>query len=244
MPVRSPRESNPPAVPSGDRVALQDVRKSYRLGDGSTLVAADNVTLTIAAGETTALVGPSGSGKSTLLHLIGAINRPDRGTITVGDQQITGLSRRALADYRSNVGFVFQQFHLLPAFTATDNVLAPLVARKVSFDKHQRACDLLNVVGLGGRLTALPGQLSGGQQQRVAIARALINSPGLLLADEPTGNLDSKTADGILRLLNDLQRDRGTTVIIATHDAELAAGCDNVIQIHDGRPSLARTPRH
>ncbi len=203
------------------------------------MIAADNVTLNIPAGQTTALVGASGSGKSTLLHLIGAINRPDSGTITVGEQQITGLSRRALADYRSRLGFVFQQFHLLPAFTAIDNVLAPLVARKVPFDKHHRARGLLAAVGLTGRETALPTQLSGGQQQRVAIARALINNPGLLLADEPTGNLDSKTAEDILSLLADLQRDRGTTIIIATHDIDLAASCDQVVRIHDGRPSSA-----
>lgn len=224
------------ATSQGDRVELRDVRKTYQLGDGSHLIAADNVTLTVEPGQTTAFVGASGSGKSTLLHLIGAINRPDSGTITVGGQQITSLSRRALADYRSRLGFVFQQFHLLPAFTAIDNVIAPLVARKVPFDKHRRASDLLDAVGLGGRETALPAQLSGGQQQRVAIARALINSPGLLLADEPTGNLDSKTAEDITSLLTDLQQNRGTTLIIATHDTELAARCHRQIRIHDGRP--------
>lgn len=223
--------------PRGDRVELREVSKTYQLGDGSELMAADNVTLTVEPGQTTALVGASASGKSTLLHLIGAINRPDSGTITVGGQSITGLSRRALADYRSKVGFVFQQFHLLPAFTAIDNVLAPLVSRRVTFDKHHKARELLNAVGLADRHTALPGQLSGGQQQRVAIARALINNPGLLLADEPTGNLDSKTADDIISLLKDMQRNRGTTVIIATHDTDLAAECDRLIRIHDGRPT-------
>jgi len=234
--ARHVRDPGNQAAPQGYRVELREVRKTYRLGDGSQLVAADSVTLTIDAGRTTALVGASGSGKSTLLHLVGAINRADSGTVTVGGQQITGLSRRALADYRSRVGFVFQQFHLLPAFTAIDNVVAPLVSRRVSFDKRRRAQDLLDAVGLADRETALPAQLSGGQQQRVAIARALINNPGLLLADEPTGNLDSKTAEDIISLLADLQRDRGTTVIIATHDTVLAARCDRLIRLHDGRP--------
>lgn len=235
--MRTSHQGRPDGSPtvSGDRVELDHVRKTYRLGDGSQLVAADNVTLTIDPGQTTALVGASGSGKSTLLHLIGAINRPDSGTITVGGRQITGLNRRALADYRSMIGFVFQQFHLLPAFTALDNVLAPLVARRVTFDKRHRARELLDAVGLSARKTALPAQLSGGQQQRVAIARALINNPGLLLADEPTGNLDSRTAEDIISLLADLQRDRGTTVIIATHDTHLADRSDRVIGIHDGR---------
>ncbi|GAA2018188.1 ABC transporter ATP-binding protein [Terrabacter terrae] len=221
---------------TGLAVRVEHVSKSYRLGDGSTLTAADDVTLHIEAGRFTCVVGASGSGKSTLLHLIGAIDRPDAGTIRVGEQDITSLSRRALADYRAGVGFVFQQFHLIPALTVTDNVLAPLVGRKISDDRRARAHDLLEAVGLADRKTALPSQLSGGQQQRVAIARALIGRPSVLLADEPTGNLDSQTAAGVMQLLVDLQHEHGTTLVMATHDQGIARSAERIIHITDGRP--------
>ena len=216
-------------------VDLNGVTKTYTLGDGSKLRAADDVTLRLAAGRRTALVGASGSGKSTLLHLVGAIDTPDAGTITVDGETITGRPRRWLADYRSRVGFVFQQFHLLPALSLLDNVCAPLVGRKVEGDKRARGLELLDAVGLGDRANALPSQLSGGQQQRVAIARALVVRPILLLADEPTGNLDSATAGEILDLIEDLHARYDTTVVLATHDAEVAATCDEIIQIADGR---------
>ena len=219
---------------SGAAVLLDHVTKTYRLGDGSLLHAADDVTLAIEAGRRTALVGASGSGKSTLLHLIGAIDRPDSGTITVGDQVVTGLRGRHLADYRASIGFVFQQFHLLPALSLLDNVLAPLVGRRVP-DKKQRGLEVLDAVGLADRARALPSQLSGGQQQRVAIARALVVRPLLLLADEPTGNLDSVTAAEILDLLGELHGTFGTTVIIATHDPDVAATCDDIVRVEDGR---------
>lgn len=221
----------------GVAVHLENVSKAYRLGDGSTLTAADDITLTIEPGQFTAVVGASGSGKSTLLHLIGAIDRPDIGTITVGKSDITALGRRDLADYRASIGFIFQQFHLLPALTVTDNILAPLVARKTSYDRHERACELVVAVGLAGRESALPSQLSGGQQQRVAIARALVAEPQVVLADEPTGNLDSHTAAEILDLLRSLQHDHGTTLVMATHDHNIAATADYTIHIRDGRPS-------
>jgi putative ABC transport system ATP-binding protein len=224
-----------PEVHRGATIRIREVVKTYRLGDGSTLVATDRVSLEIQAATATALVGGSGSGKSTLLHLIGAIARPDSGTITVGDREITRLGRRDLADYRSTIGFVFQQFHLLPAFTALDNVLAPIAGRRVAFDRHDRARRLLSDVGLAGRETALPSQLSGGQQQRVAIARALVNDPRVVLADEPTGNLDSTTASEIIALLGDLRARLGTTIILATHDPDLAATCDRVVHIKDGQ---------
>jgi putative ABC transport system ATP-binding protein len=229
--------TNEPTTESrhGDAIRVRDAVKTYRLGDGSTLTATDHISLDIEPGTTTAFVGASGSGKSTLLHLIGAIARPDSGEITVGDRTITTLRRRDLADYRASIGFIFQQFHLLPAFTALDNVLAPVAGRRVDFDRHARARELLADVGLAGRETALPSQLSGGQQQRVAIARALINNPGLILADEPTGNLDSTTAAEIIGLLAELQADRGTTIILATHDPDLAATCDRIVHIKDGQ---------
>lgn len=221
--------------PTGAAVALCEVTRSYRLGDGSTLCAADRIITTFSPGQTTAVLGASGSGKSTLLHLIGAVDRPDSGRITVDEVEITSLGRNALADYRASIGFVFQQFHLLPALTALDNVLAPLVARTVNFDKHDRARALLAAVGLSGREHALPAHLSGGQQQRVAIARALIHGPRLVLADEPTGNLDSTTAAGTLDLMYELQREGGTTLIIATHDHTIAERSDHILRIVDGQ---------
>ncbi len=232
----------------GAVVTLDQVTKTYRLGDSSSLVAADDVTLTLAAGSRTALVGASGSGKSTLLHLIGAIDVPDSGTITVGEDVITSFSRRQLADFRATIGFVFQQFHLLAALSLLDNVAAPLVGRKVT-GKRRRALEALDAVGLADRAGALPAQLSGGQQQRVAIARALVVRPRLLLADEPTGNLDSHTADDILDLLGELHGRYGTTIVLATHDPDVAGTCDDLIRIVDGRANRvelvrAQAPRH
>ena len=215
-------------------VVLEGVTKRYRLGDGAWLTAIDCPSFVAESGSSTALVGPSGSGKSTLLHLVGAIDKPDRGRIVVGGLDLTALNRRQLADYRSTIGFVFQQYHLLPAMSALDNVMAPLVGRRVSFDRKQRALELLTSVGLADRAHALPSQMSGGQQQRVAIARALINNPRLLLADEPTGNLDAATAAGIIELLRHLQVERGMTMIVGTHDEAIATTCDSVVPIERG----------
>lgn len=220
---------------AGADIRLRAVSKRYRLGDGSTIDAAHGVDLDLEPGTLTALVGPSGSGKSTLLHLIGAIDRPDSGTIIIGGRDITRLRRNAAADYRASIGFIFQQFHLLPALTVQDNVLAPLVSRKVPFDRHECARELIASVGLDGRHESLPSQLSGGQQQRVAIARALIARPGLVLADEPTGNLDSQTANDIIALLRRLQRSHNTTLIIATHDQTISAQADYIVHIQDGK---------
>nr|WP_300142366.1 ABC transporter ATP-binding protein [Propionicimonas sp.] len=219
---------------TGSAVVLESVSKRYRLGDGSTLTAVDDVSLSVAPGTRVALLGASGSGKSTLLHLIGAIDAPDAGSIRVGDLTITGLTERRLADYRSGIGFVFQQFHLVPGLSLLDNVHAPLVGRPFAGDRRARARELLDAVGLGDRERALPSQLSGGQQQRVAIARAMVAHPGLLLADEPTGNLDSATAAQIMDLLTRLQADYDTTVLIATHDRIAAASCEVVYRISDG----------
>src|SRR6476646_3554089 len=225
----------PTTTTSGVAVSLRTVSKSYRLGDGSTLTAADGIDLDLDAGRFTAVVGPSGSGKSTLLQLIGAIDAPDAGMITVGSQEVTALGRKALADYRFSIGFVFQQFHLIPALTLLDNVIAPLVGRKVGFDRQSRAHELLDAVGLGGRHSSLPSQLSGGQQQRVAIARALVASPGLLLADEPTGNLDTQSSQEIMRILETLNRDEGITIILVTHEVDVAAYAAREVVIKDGQ---------
>ena len=221
----------------GAPIAIRGLCKHYRLPDGSVIDAARDIDLDIVPGTFTALVGASGSGKSTLLHLMGAIDRPDAGEIVVGGRDVARLGRTEAADYRATIGFVFQRFHLLPALTVLDNVLAPLVGRKVTFDGHARARDLVAAVGLTGREDSLPSQLSGGQQQRVAIARALIAHPGLVLADEPTGNLDSATARDVIGLLRNLQVDQGTTLVMATHDRDIAARADVVIDLRDGAVS-------
>lgn len=225
-----------------DAVRLEGVTKRYRLGDGSLLSAADDVTLEIAPGSRTALIGPSGSGKSTLLHLIGAVDRPDTGRVTVGSVDVTDLNGARLADFRAGIGFVFQQFHLIPALTVADNVAAPLIGRCPARERRSRVVNVLAAVGLADRADARPGHLSGGQQQRVAIARALVVRPSLVLADEPTGNLDSATATDILGLLASVQRDVSATLVIATHDMDIAASCDEVIQVRDGQVTRAGLP--
>jgi putative ABC transport system ATP-binding protein len=218
----------------GLAIELNGVCRSYGLDKRSAVRAADDLSLTIAAGSFVALGGPSGSGKSTLLHMIGAMERPDSGTITVGDKEITRLRPHALATYRSTVGFVFQRYNLLPALTALDNVMAPVLPYKTSFSKKERARQLLAAVGLADRERSLPTQLSGGEQQRVAIARALVNTPTVLLADEPTGNLDSANASDVMKLLTDLRSEYAMTVILATHDAQIAASADRLVRLRDG----------
>ena len=213
---------------------LRGVSKRYGTGDAQPVTAADNVTMQLEPGGFLALTGASGSGKSTLLHLIGALERPDAGTITSDGTEVTALRGARLAAYRRTVGFVFQRYNLLPALTVLDNVIAPVLPYRTSWDKSARARQLLDAVGLAGRERSLPSRMSGGEQQRVAIARALINTPHLLLADEPTGNLDSRTATGILDLLAGLRRENPMTVIIATHDPQIAARCDRLIRLRDG----------
>ncbi|WP_229870865.1 ABC transporter ATP-binding protein [Streptomyces phaeofaciens] len=196
------------------------------------LVALDAVDLTIDDGEAVAVTGPSGSGKSTVLHLIGGMDRPDEGTVEVDGEE---LAPRRLDAHRRRIGFVFQRFHLLPALTVLDNVLAPVLPRRVDFDRRARAMELLEAVGLAARADALPSELSGGQQQRVAISRALVNRPGLLLADEPTGNLDSATGREIIDLLLSLRERYGMTLLVTTHDPEVAVSCDRIVRLRDGR---------
>lgn len=208
-------------------VTLRGVSRRY-----TGVTALDAVDLEIEDGSAVALTGPSGSGKSTVLHLLGGMDRPDEGTVVVEGKELTA---RQLDAHRRRVGFVFQRFHLLPALTVLDNVLAPVLPRRVDFDRRARAGELLEAVGLAERANALPSELSGGQQQRVAICRALINRPGLLLADEPTGNLDSATGREIIDLLLSLRERYGMTMLVATHDAEVAANCDRIIRLGDGR---------
>jgi putative ABC transport system ATP-binding protein len=199
------------------------------------VVALDGVTLQLEPSSVTGITGPSGSGKSTLLHVVGAMDALDSGSIRVGDWNVSGLSRKEQVAYRRTIGFVFQRFHLLSALTVTDNVAAPLLPRKQPFDVEARARELVAAVGLAGRENALPSKLSGGQQQRVAIARALMSNPGLLLADEPTGNLDSRTGTEILELLLSLRDRTGMTILIATHDPVIASRCDRIVRLSDGR---------
>jgi putative ABC transport system ATP-binding protein len=220
---------------TGLAVALNGVSKTYRSGMGLSVHALDDVSLDIAAGQLVAISGPSGSGKSTLLHVIGGMDVPDRGTVRLGDQEITGLGDRERAALRRRVGFVFQRFHLLPALTGLDNVLAPVMPYRVGFDKPARARELLEAVGLGDRGNDLPSHLSGGEQQRVAIARALINRPGIVLADEPTGNLDSANSGLVMDLLLRLRGDLGFTLAIATHDPTLTRRCERIVMLSDGR---------
>jgi putative ABC transport system ATP-binding protein len=207
---------------SGLAIHVEQAAKRYRTGAEQVVVALDGVSLDLAPGSVTGITGPSGSGKSTLLHVIGAMDTLDSGTIRVGDREVSSLSRKQQIEYRRTIGFVFQRFHLLPALTVADNVAAPLLPRRQPFDVGARARELVAAVGLEGREDSLPSKLSGGQQQRVAVARALMNDPGLLLADEPTGNLDETQAERLMQLLKEMNR-LGTTVLVATHNDGLVA---------------------
>ncbi len=217
-------------------IATENLTKIYT--DGAPVQALDNVTLEIAAGEFVAITGPSGSGKSTLLNLIGTLDRPTSGRVVVDGVDVSTLRGNALADFRrERIGFVFQMFHLVPTLTALENVMLPLIPyrRGLKFRLEERARELLEAVGLGDRLHHLPGQLSGGEQQRVAIARALINTPKVILADEPTGNLDSRAGAEIVALLRQLNREREVTVLVATHNEAVAQAADRIIRLRDGR---------
>jgi putative ABC transport system ATP-binding protein len=215
---------------------LRGVSKTYTLG-GNAVHAVRDVDLEIAAGQSTAVVGPSGSGKTTLLQLLGALDRPTAGEILFEGRDIARLGDGELGRLRLRTfGFVFQQFNLIPTLTAAQNVeiaLAP--SGRPARERHARVHSLLDSVGLGTRGDHVPGKLSGGEQQRVAIARALANEPHVLLADEPTGNLDSETGAEIIDLLLSLSARDGRTVVVVTHDAEIAARARRVIRMHDGR---------
>lgn len=217
-------------------VEINDVYKSYD-HDGRTLEVLRGIDLTIAAGELIAIVGPSGAGKSTLLHCMGTLDLPTKGTIRLDGQLATALSGRRLAALRNQaIGFVFQFHHLLPEFTALENVAMPgLVQGKTLRDMTPRARALLEEVGLGARIQHRPGEMSGGEQQRVALARALSLEPKILLADEPTGNLDSTTSESIHDLFFRMNRERGTTVVVVTHNSAFAERMPRVVRMRDGR---------
>ncbi|GAB6876463.1 ABC transporter ATP-binding protein [Thermaerobacter litoralis] len=213
---------------------LEGVKKSYRLRDTEVQVL-NGVDLTLARGEKVALVGHSGSGKSTLLSIVAGLQPPTAGRVVAAGVDVTAARPAELPRFRfENVGFVFQQYHLIPTLTALENVMLPCVPWKVDYDPRERARELLELVGLGHRLDHLPAQLSGGEQQRVCIARALINHPTLLLADEPTGNLDEDSERDVMRLIHDLADRFGMTVLFVTHDLGLARAFQRVVRLNGG----------
>ncbi len=221
------------ASPGRDLVRLERVSKVYGSGPAA-VVALDGVSLTVAAGDFVAVMGPSGSGKSTLMHILGCLDSPTSGGYLFAGEDVSRLSERELAYVRNRrIGFVFQQFHLLPRLTAWRNVELPLLYREAGH-RREAALGALEQVGLADRVEHRPAEMSGGQQQRVAIARALVTDPDLILADEPTGNLDSGSSHEILGMLQRLNRD-GRTVVLITHDAEIAKVANRVVRMLDGR---------
>ena len=212
-------------------IRVTDIHKSF-----GTLEVLKGVSLDVAQGEVVSIVGASGAGKTTLLQIIGTLSRPDGGRVEIDGRDVSALGDRSLSQFRNErIGFVFQFHHLLAEFTAFENVCIPgLIGRRPRADVERRAAELLDMMGLAARRDHKPGQLSGGEQQRVAIARALVNSPSVLLADDPSGNLDSHNRDEIHRLFFDLRERLGQTVVIVTHDENLAAMADRKITMSDG----------
>jgi ABC-type lipoprotein export system ATPase subunit len=230
-------------------IEVLDIRKTYRIGD-IVVPVLKGISLTVARGELVALMGSSGSGKSTLMNILGCLDRPDSGFYRLDGEELSRLSADQRAMIRNRkLGFVFQSFNLLPRTSALDNVAMPLTYTAGHLSEHEarrRAAEMLRRVGLAERMNHEPSRLSGGQQQRVAIARALINQPPLLLADEPTGNLDSRTSQEVLAMFQELNQKEGITIIMVTHDALVAGHARRVVHIHDGiiidRPSRQGGP--
>jgi putative ABC transport system ATP-binding protein len=218
-----------------DPVVVTDVSKTYRLGK-LTVTALAGVSLRVAAGEFLAVAGPSGSGKTTLLNLIGCLDTPTSGEVEIDGERVSALSPGRRADLRARkLGFIFQTFNLIPVLTAWENVEYPLLVHRRGGDDAARVRAALEQVGLGDRARHRPMELSGGQQQRVAIARTLVGEPALVLADEPTANLDSRTGHEIVELMRRLNRERGTTFVFSTHDPRVMQAADRVLEISDGR---------
>jgi lipoprotein-releasing system ATP-binding protein len=217
-------------------ITINDLYKTFKMGERD-LTVLNGINLEIRRGELLAIMGASGAGKSTLLHIIGLLDRPTHGTVSFEGQDLFQLSEAAQADFRNKrIGFVFQFHHLLPEFTALENACMPaLIQRRSPVDVEIDAIALLSEVGLGERLHHKPGELSGGEQQRVAVARALMQRPDLVLADEPTGNLDTHTGEALFALLRDLNKSRGTTFVIVTHNEKLSAQSDRIVYLQDGQ---------
>jgi putative ABC transport system ATP-binding protein len=233
--TRTSAETQPGADTSRPLIEADDVHKSFRSGD-ETIEALRGVTFRIPSGSCTFIVGPSGSGKSTLLYLLGALDRPSAGTVRVAGHDVTAMTEAEQDDYRRNqVGFVYQSFNLIRNLSALDNVLLPYIPLGATPAQREKAAGLLRQVGLGDRLRHRPAQLSGGQQQRVAIARALVKDPVVVLADEPTGNLDRAGGDEVINLLRDRQGEQGRTLVVVTHDRRFIRPGDLVLEIEDGR---------
>lgn len=235
MATKSTSKGRTETKASQSAARADDVWKLFKLGD-EIVKALKGVSVDIAEGELACFMGPSGSGKSTLLHLLGGLERPTKGEISIHGHSLADLTESQLSLMRhQHVGFIFQSFNLIPLLTATENVELPLVFEDLDRKEiRDRAHSLLERVGLGHRLDHTPNKMSGGEQQRVAIARALVAEPKLLLADEPTGNLDSKTGDEIFGLIRSLARDEGTTIVMVTHDPTAAARADRVLTLKDG----------
>ena len=239
---RAPREGRGPAPAADNRravvhpVILQGIHKHYRLDDVD-VPALQDIQLVILPNRFTVISGPSGSGKTTLLNLIGCIDRADSGTLVVAGRQVYTMDDDALSDFcAQRLGFVFQNFNLLPVLTAYENVEYPLVmATMAPAQRRQRVQELLEAVGLSAHAAKRPGQMSGGQRQRVAIARALARRPGIVLADEPTANLDSRTGAEIIELMRRMQREQQVSFIFSSHDAQVLEAADDIVRIHDGR---------
>ena len=242
---------------SGALIELRDVRKSYNIGLPSEAEVLHGLSLRVDRGEFIALIGPSGSGKSTLLNIVGLLERMTSGSYRLQGEEVSSLDDADLTlRRRTTLGFVFQFHHLLPAFTALENVTLPALMSEgyVSAQQLARARELLDAVGLSQAMNKRPAELSGGMQQRVAIARALVQAPALVLADEPTGNLDSASSDEVFALLRRMHAERGTSFVVVTHDPRLAARCDRLVELVDGRiardeaviarPTDEAAPRH
>lgn len=225
-------------------IECRQLTRSFRRGD-NVITPLDRLDLEIEEGRFLALMGPSGSGKTTLLNLLAGIDRPSDGQLVVSGQDIAGYSRSALTAWRAqNVGYVFQLYHLMPVLTAYENVELPLLLRKMSRrERHRRVAGALDLVGLSDRAEHFPRQLSGGQEQRVAIARALVADPPLLLADEPTGDLDEESSNSIMELLSQLHRELGKTLVMVTHDPDTTRFADLTLHLHKGKMVEESAPR-